>query len=64
MGVWFAATLPADIFGGFLGGFWSSMPKANFFLLVSLIAAAGSLTLWIQGSAIRHQASGIRHQDT
>jgi POT family proton-dependent oligopeptide transporter len=63
MGVWFAATLPADIFGGFLGGFWSSMPKANFFLLVSLIAAAGSLALWIQASAIRDQASGVRHQD-
>jgi len=62
MGVWFAATLPADIFGGFLGGFWSSMAKANFFLLVSLIAAAGSLALWIQ-SGIRYQESGIRNKD-
>ena len=62
MGIWFAATLPADIFGGFLGGFWSSMPKAYFFLLISLIAAAGSLALWIQ-SGIRYHGSGIRNKD-
>jgi POT family proton-dependent oligopeptide transporter len=52
MGTWFAATLPADIFGGFLGGFWGSMTKANFFLLIALIAAAGSFALWIQGGRI------------
>jgi proton-dependent oligopeptide transporter, POT family len=52
MGTWFAATLPADIFGGFLGGFWSSMSKVNFFLLIALIAAAGSLALWVQGSTM------------
>jgi POT family proton-dependent oligopeptide transporter len=53
MGVWFAATLPADILAGFLGGFWSSMAKTNFFLLVALIAALASLALWLQGSVIR-----------
>jgi proton-dependent oligopeptide transporter, POT family len=55
MGVWFAATLPADIFAGFLGGFWSSMSKPSFFLLLALIAAAGSLALWLQESVIRNQ---------
>jgi POT family proton-dependent oligopeptide transporter len=53
MGVWFAATLPADILAGFLGGFWSSMAKTNFFLLVALIAALASIALWLQGSVIR-----------
>jgi POT family proton-dependent oligopeptide transporter len=57
MGLWFAATLPADIFGGFLGGFWSSMNKANFFLLVAFIAAAGSAALWVQGR-IMQKANG------
>src|SRR5271166_3605336 len=33
MGFWFAATLPADIFGGFLGGFWSTMAKPHFFIM-------------------------------
>jgi proton-dependent oligopeptide transporter, POT family len=49
MGVWFAATLPADIFGGFLGGFWSSMAKTDFFLMVALTAGCASLVLWLQG---------------
>jgi POT family proton-dependent oligopeptide transporter len=64
MGVWFAATLPADIFAGFLGGFWSSMAKTNFFLMVALIAAIASLALWLQGSVIRSQETGARHRET
>jgi len=46
MGVWFATTLPADILGGFLGGFWSSMLKAHFFLMIASVAALASITLW------------------
>jgi POT family proton-dependent oligopeptide transporter len=53
MGVWFAATLPADIVGGFLGGFWSTMAKPRFFLMIALIAGGASLAL----SAIRNQKS-------
>jgi len=54
MGVWFATTLPADILAGFLGGFWSSMAKANFFLLIASIAALASVVIWaFQRSVIR-----------
>jgi POT family proton-dependent oligopeptide transporter len=59
MGVWFAATLPADIAGGFLGGFWSTMAKPRFFVMMALIAGSASLAL----SAIRHQVSEIRDQE-
>jgi len=52
MGFWFAATLPADIFAGFLGGFWSSMAKPHFFMMTALIAGCASLALRIQGSVI------------
>jgi proton-dependent oligopeptide transporter, POT family len=45
MGVWFATTLPADILGGFLGGFWSRMEKPTFFLMIALIAALASVAL-------------------
>ncbi|HKN09277.1 MAG TPA: peptide MFS transporter [Pseudomonadota bacterium] len=48
MGFWFAATLPADIFAGFLGGFWSSMAKPHFFMMTALIAGCASLALRIQ----------------
>lgn len=54
MGIWFAATLPADIFGGFLGGFWSSMAKPNFFLLIAVIAGCGSLALRLQEAPTSH----------
>jgi POT family proton-dependent oligopeptide transporter len=43
MGLWFAATLPADIFAGFLGGFWSAMPKPGFFIMIACIAALASV---------------------
>ena len=48
MGVWFAATLPGDILAGFLGGLWSGMEKAKFFLMIGSIAAIASLMLWLQ----------------
>jgi len=40
MGLWFATTFPGDVLGGFIGGFWSTMPKAHFFALIAAIAAA------------------------
>jgi proton-dependent oligopeptide transporter, POT family len=47
MGIWFAATLPADILAGFLGGFWSTMSKPNFFLLIASVAAFASVAIWV-----------------
>ena len=56
MGVWFAATLPADILAGFLGGFWSSLSKAGFFLMIAGIAALAGFAIWaLQKSAVRGQ---------
>ena len=55
MGVWFAATLPGDILAGFLGGFWSSMGKPNFFLMIASIAAFGSAAIWATSRAVRNQ---------
>jgi POT family proton-dependent oligopeptide transporter len=46
MGVWFAATLPAGILGGVLGGLWSSMAKGDFFLMIAMIAALGGMAIW------------------
>src|SRR3989440_12810517 len=40
MGLWFAATFPGDVLGGWLGGVWSTMDKAHFFLMIGAIAAA------------------------
>jgi POT family proton-dependent oligopeptide transporter len=51
MGLWFAATLPADILGGFLGGYWTRLTHPSFFLLIAGIAALASTAFWLAGSA-------------
>jgi proton-dependent oligopeptide transporter, POT family len=56
MGVWFATTLPADVLAGFLGGFWTSTAKANFFLMIALIAALGSVALWVTSHIVQKWA--------
>jgi proton-dependent oligopeptide transporter, POT family len=58
MGIWFAATLPGDILAGFLGGFWSSMAKANFFLMIALIAALASVALAAASRIVQRSAVG------
>ena len=44
-GVWFAATLPGDILAGFLGSYWSTMTRANFFLIIAAVAALAGLAV-------------------
>jgi POT family proton-dependent oligopeptide transporter len=53
MGVWFACTLPGDTLGGFLGGYWSTMDKAQFFMMIAAIAAAAAAAMWIANLALR-----------
>jgi POT family proton-dependent oligopeptide transporter len=53
MGVWFATTLPGDILGGFLGGFWSRMAKGDFFLMIAAIAALAAAAIWAARHAMR-----------
>ena len=53
MGVWFAATLPADILAGYLGGFWSSLPKTSFFLLIAAVAAVAAIALAVLSRVLR-----------
>jgi POT family proton-dependent oligopeptide transporter len=55
MGAWFAATLPGDILAGFLGGFWSSMAKPEFFLMIASVAALGSAAIWATSRAVRNR---------
>jgi proton-dependent oligopeptide transporter, POT family len=58
MGIWFASTLPADILGGYLGGFWSSMTKTSFFMLIAAIPAIACVALWaLQRSGMSNQGS-------
>src|SRR5438876_347120 len=53
MGFWFATTLPGDIFGGWLGGFWSTMDKAQFYLMIASIAALAGTAIWAVSSSLK-----------
>jgi POT family proton-dependent oligopeptide transporter len=45
MGMWFAATFPGDLLGGFLGTFWSRMDKPAFFLMMAGVAGAAGIMM-------------------
>ena len=66
MGLWFATTFPADILAGYLGSFWSSMAKANFFLMIAAIAALGGVLMAASASRtlrslLEPRLIGVRH---
>ncbi|MGB9369241.1 MAG: peptide MFS transporter [Xanthobacteraceae bacterium] len=47
MGLWLAASFPGEILGGWLGGFWSSMEKMSFFLMIGAVAAVGGAAMLV-----------------
>ena len=53
MGLWLAATFPGDVLGGWLGGFWSTMEKSNFFLMIGAIAGAAGLAVFALNPTLR-----------
>jgi len=53
MGLWFAATFPGDVLGGWLGGFWSTMDKKNFFLMIGAVAAGGGAAILTLNPVLR-----------
>jgi POT family proton-dependent oligopeptide transporter len=46
MGVWLATSFIGNFLAGYLGGFWSSMEKAHFFLMIAAVAAAAAVIIW------------------
>jgi POT family proton-dependent oligopeptide transporter len=53
MGLWFAATFPGDVLGGWLGGFWSTMEKANFFIMIGAIAGVAGTAVFALNPILR-----------
>ena len=43
MGVWLATSFIGGFLAGYLGTFWSSMGKENFFLMLAVISAAAGV---------------------
>ena len=46
MGIWLATSFTGNFLSGWLGSFWSSMDKANFFLLMAAITGVAGLAIW------------------
>ena len=45
MGVWLSTSFVGGFLAGYLGTFWSSMEKGNFFLMLALISAAVGIAI-------------------
>jgi POT family proton-dependent oligopeptide transporter len=45
MGVWLATSFVGGFLAGYLGTFWSTMDKANFFLMLALISSAAGVAI-------------------
>jgi proton-dependent oligopeptide transporter, POT family len=46
MGIWLATIFAGNFLAGYLGGFWSSMGKPAFFLMIAAIALAAGVAIW------------------
>jgi proton-dependent oligopeptide transporter, POT family len=54
MGVWLATSFVGGFLAGYLGTFWSSMPKGHFFLMLAMISAAAGLAVLLLNRPLRH----------
>jgi len=46
MGIWLATSFIGGFLSGWLGSFWSSMAKPDFFLMIAAVAAAAGAVIW------------------
>ncbi len=53
MGVWLATSFIGNFLAGYLGTFWSSMTKGDFFLLLAIISATGGLIIALLNRPLR-----------
>jgi POT family proton-dependent oligopeptide transporter len=45
MGLWLATSFIGGFLAGYLGTFWSSMPRPHFFLMLALICAGSGMMI-------------------
>jgi proton-dependent oligopeptide transporter, POT family len=52
MGLWLATSFVGNLMAGWLGGFWSSMDRPSFFLMIAGVSALGAAAIWSVRSAL------------
>jgi len=57
MGVWLATSFAGGFLAGYLGTFWSSMEKANFFLMLTVISAISAIVIVLLRRPLRSALS-------
>jgi POT family proton-dependent oligopeptide transporter len=57
MGMWLATSFLGNFMAGWLGSFWSDMPKRDFFLMIAAIAGAASLVIFACNRPLRSALS-------
>jgi POT family proton-dependent oligopeptide transporter len=53
MGVWLSTSFLGNFLAGWLGSYWSSMEKSNFFLMIAGVAAAAGLSIILLNKPLR-----------
>ena len=53
MGVWLSTSFVGGFLAGYLGTFWSSMSKGNFFLMLALISAISGIAIMLLQRPLR-----------
>ena len=53
MGVWLSTSFVGGFLAGYLGTFWSSMSKPNFFLMLAIITAVAGLFIALVARPLR-----------
>lgn len=53
MGVWLSTSFVGGFLAGYLGTFWSSMDKGNFFLMLALISATAGIAIMLLRRSLR-----------
>ena len=53
MGVWLATSFVGSFLAGWLGGFWSTMAKADFFLMIAAIAGSAGVAILLGAQPLK-----------
>jgi POT family proton-dependent oligopeptide transporter len=52
MGVWFLSSFFGNYLSGFLGTFWTKMPRTSFFLMLTVLGASAGLAMWVMAKPL------------
>jgi len=58
MGMWFLSSFFGNYLSGYIGSFYSRMPKSNFFLLLTALGVGAGLAIWALNKPLKKAIGG------